>query len=326
MATVSGDEKRLRRLKADIESLCVSPRHSGQDAKAHRAATKFIAASLQDSGCVVEEQSFIVPSEPQPRAGLNIVGLMQPNIDDVRASSSAILIGAHYDSVPDSPGADDNASGVAVLLECARAISESQRKRPIIFAAFDAEERQPEVGLHGSTAFVSNLASTEYPRISAAYILEMVGNSVPEGGQKVPVGLQLAFPRAFDRLMNAKFAGNSVIAISDWRSRAAGRAFEAAARATQDGVDVLPMEIPRWMPVPHNLKRSDHAPFWSARIPAVMIGDTANFRNPNYHLPTDTPDTLDYALIDRVARTMIQLTESHFSNEEPRRKTKVKLR
>lgn len=244
------------------------------------------------------------------------------------STQSALLIAAHYDTVPGSPGADDNASGVAVMLECARVLGDTERERPLIFAGFDAEERQPEVGLHGSNAYVASLreAGSETPKIGAAYILEMVGFSAPPGGQKVPTGLQLAFPRAFDRLANTKFAGDSVVAISNWKSRSAGRRFEDAARQTKDGVSVLAMEVPRWMRVPHNLKRSDHAPFWDAGIPAVMIGDTANFRNPNYHAPTDTPDTLDYGLIARVGRTIVQLAATHVTYEAPRRASRVRLR
>jgi hypothetical protein len=150
--------------------------------------------------------------------------------------------------------------------------------------------------------------------ISAAYILEMVGFTAPAGEQKVPAGLQLAFPRAFDRLREERFAGNSVVAISNRSSRAAGRALEMASDTADDGVLILPIEIPRWMPVPHNLKRSDHAPFWDAGFPAVMIGDTANFRNPHYHESTDTPETLDYRLMGRVARTMVELCLRHVSS------------
>ena len=322
----------IERVRADIDRLCVSSRHSGENTEAHSVASDFIAESLASSGCEVDRQSFTVPSEPQPRPGLNVIGTLQPN-NGMNSSSgsttpSSILVGAHYDTVHGSPGADDNASGVAVMLECARVLSELERRRPVIFAAFDAEERQPEVGLHGSTAYVRDLIEhgSGTKSISAAYILEMVGYSAPASGQKVPLGLQLAFPRAFDRLANAKFAGDSVIAISNWKSRSAGRAFEEAARQAEDGVSVLAMEIPRWMPVPHNLKRSDHAPFWEGGIPAVMIGDTANFRNPNYHTPTDTPDTLDYDLIGRVGRTVVQLAATHVTRQEPRRTPRVKLR
>ncbi|MDA1296963.1 MAG: M28 family peptidase [Chloroflexi bacterium] len=331
--TQAGAAVRIERMRLDVQKLCASPRHSGEDAATHRGAANYIADQLQAAGCSVDLQGFTVPSEPETRPGLNVIGTFEPDVRQAGAGAgntdSALLIGAHYDTVPGSPGADDNASGVAVMLECARLMSEARRQtqtrirrgRSIIFAAFDAEERQPEVGLHGSTAYVNGLdAASGAPTIAAAYILEMVGFSAPPGAQKVPAGLQLAFPRAFDRLREERFAGNSVVAISNRPSRSAGRALEKAANSVRDGVVVLPMEIPRWMRVPHNLRRSDHAPFWNAGIPAVMIGDTANFRNPHYHSASDTPDTLDYDLISRVARTVAALCVEHVSvTERPRR-------
>jgi Zn-dependent M28 family amino/carboxypeptidase len=237
---------------------------------------------------------------------LNVVGTL-PGEDPGRA---AALIGAHYDTVPGSPGADDNASGVAVMLECARALSALPRRSPVVFAAFDAEEKQPPVeGLHGSAAYVRGLAAggPVSRQVAAAYILEMVGFSAPAGGQKVPVGFQLLFPRAFDMVREAAFAGDSLVAVTNGNSRHLGRGLEAAGADWGEGLKVLPVELPGWMRVPYTLRRSDHAPFWEAGVPAVMIGDTANFRNSNYHGPSDTPETLDYELVARVARTLAGL-------------------
>ena len=301
------DSVNVERIRADVEELCGSPRHGEKDPEAHSAAADYIAGQLETAGCEVERLEFTVPSVPETRAGLNVIGTLPAEVMD-----SAMLIGAHYDTVVGSPGADDDASGVAAMLECARVLGQLQLRRPIIFAAFDAEERQPEVGLHGATAYVDSLtASGSQGSLAVTYILEMVGYSAPAGGQKIPPGLQLAFPRAFDLLREAKYAGNSVVAISNHFSHWAGRAFEMASNSIENGVPVLPMEIPRWLGVPLNLRRSDHAPFWEAGIPAVMVGDTANFRNPNYHRATDTPDTLDYTLIHKVTRSMVRLALQH---------------
>lgn len=314
----------IDRIRADIEYLCQAPRHSGTNLEFHRKSAEYVSESLRVAGCVVQQQKFTVPSEPEPRPGLNVVGTLEA---ETEGNGPAAMVGAHYDTVPGSPGADDNASGVAVMLECARVLSKIDRKRLMLFVSFDAEERQPEVGLHGSTAFVQNLvASSEPTIISAAYILEMVGYSASEGGQKVPPGLQLVFPRAFDRLANSQFSGDSVVVISNGKSRNVSRQLEEASRSVQGGVPILPIEIPRWMPVPHNLRRSDHAPFWKAGIPAVMIGDTANFRNPNYHAATDTPETLDYQFIASVARTLIATVAIQVTSTVPQRKPRVKLR
>ena len=295
------------RLQADIERLAgFGPRHGGGSPEAHRAAAAWIEAEMRSADCEVETQRFDIPSQEPQRAGTNVIGRLA-GTDTRRA---AVLIGAHFDTVPGSPGADDNASGVAVMLECARVLAALPRRAPVIFAAFDAEEKQPPVeGLHGSTAYVRSLAELGpvAAQVSAAYILEMVGFSAPAGAQKVPPGFQLLFPRAFDMLRSSGFAGDSVVVLTDGRSRGLGRGLEQAAAAAAtvgNGLKVLPLELPGWMRVPYNLRRSDHAPFWQEGVPAVMIGDTANFRNPHYHRSSDTPDTLDYGLIAHVARTL----------------------
>ncbi len=319
----------IERIRTDIERLCKAPRHSGTDSESHKRAAEYVAEQLGAAGCEVERQEFTIPAEPDPRPGLNVVATLpksRSSGDSPAVAKPSVLVGAHYDTVPGSPGADDNASGVAVMLECSRVLAKIDRNRPVIFAAFDAEERQPEVGLHGSEAYVRSLkASDSGPTVSEAYILEMVGYSAPEGAQQVPQGLQLVFPRAFDQLAAAQFAGDSVVVVSDWRSRRISRALEEASRSI-GGTPILPVEVPRWMPVPHNLKRSDHAPFWEAKVPAVMIGDTANFRNPNYHTPTDTPDTLDYSFIESVARTVIATVARAAVTTTPVRKPRVRLR
>lgn len=321
----------IERIRADIERLCQTPRHSATDPVGHREAATYVSDELSSAGCVVEHQDFTIPSEPDPGLGLNVIGTLGASdaTDSPTPATAlgAVLVGAHYDTVPGSPGADDNASGVAVMLECARVLSTIERTRPALFVGFDAEEGQPEIGLHGSTAYVRELESSgKASGISAAFILEMVGFSAPEGSQLVPPGLQLVFPRAFDRLSNSRFSGDSVVAISDRKSRNAARILEKASASVDGGIPILPIEIPRWMPVPHNLKRSDHAPFWKAGIPAVMIGDTANFRNPNYHAATDTPETLDYQFIRSVARTLVAVVAMELTAVAPVRKPRVKLR
>ena len=293
-------------LRETVEKLArPGPRNSATAPAAHSAAADMIESQLRQPGCKTERQVFQVPRQEPAREGVNVIGTLTPTADAAGAGP-AVLIGAHFDTVPCSPGADDNASGVAAMLECARVLSGVPRRRTVMFVAFDAEEKQPpEEGLHGSIAYVKSLKPDV--AIGAAYILEMVGYSAPEGGQKIPRGFQLLFPRAFDSLRADGFGGTSLVAITNARSRRLGRDLEQAAASWSDGLRVLPVELPGWMPVPRNLRRSDHAPFWQAGIPAVMIGDTANFRNPHYHLPTDIADTLDYELLTMITRTLAGL-------------------
>ncbi len=298
------------RLEATVRDLASAPRHGVESPKSHDAASEYIAAALDELGMRVERQSFSIPRQSPPREGLNLIGHLGANneMDGRERTVAPLLVGAHYDTVPGSPGADDNASGVAAMLECARALAGVSRIRPVVFAGFDAEERQPPVrGLHGSKAYVASLptsASDARRSVAAAYILEMIGFTSAEGTQQVPLGFALAFPRAFDGVRTRSFAGAGVVAITNGRSRWMGRRLEAAAERYGDGVPVMPMELPRGLPAPPALRRSDHWPFWRAGVPAMMIGDTANFRNPHYHQPSDTPQTLDFRMLANVTKSL----------------------
>jgi Zn-dependent M28 family amino/carboxypeptidase len=188
-----------------------------------------------------------------------------------------ILIGAHYDGVPGSPGADDNASGVAVLLELARFLQAHPAKHPVQLIAFDLEE----YGLVGSEIYAKQLASQQQ-KIHLMLSLEMLGYCTQERhSQKYPPPLEKIYP---DR-------GNFIALIGNIPTIPAmlylGRHFNRSGIPSQ------------WLPAGWQGKfirasrLSDHAPFWDAGYPAMMVTDTAFMRNPNYHQPTDTLDTLD---------------------------------
>jgi Zn-dependent M28 family amino/carboxypeptidase len=221
------------------------------------------------------------------------------------------VIGAHYDTVVDSPGADDNASGVAAMLECARILDESSVDRPITFVAFDAEEIQhPVEGLHGSIAYVSGLArSVPAEKPSAAIIFESVDFSSATVRQQLPASFRILFRKAYGALVLQNFAADSLLILSKGSGRRISRRLEESASKPDIGLPILPLEVPWWMPLVRNLRRSDHAPFWSAGIPAVMISDTANFRNPHYHQSTDTPDTIDTGLVAKAALMVVDAIE-----------------
>ncbi len=219
------------------------------------------------------------------------------------APAPAVLIGAHYDTRPESPGADDNASGVAALLACAALLKGRKLARTVVFAAFDAEERQdPLGGLIGSTAYVASLGVNPRRHIAAAFIFESVGYASPAGAQKVPFGLKLLFPVQAWKVASSGYCGDFLIGLSKGSGNRLARVL--AKRSASSGLQILPLTVPSWMPAPADLLRSDHAPVRRAGIPAVMIGDTANFRNPNYHLSTDVPETLDYRMIAAVSEAV----------------------
>jgi hypothetical protein len=207
-------------------------------------------------------------------------------------SGPVTLVGAHYDSVPGCAGADDNASAVAAMLAAAQACAAAEDRPPVAFAAFNREED----GLLGSIEFVAETLPTLPWQVRGAHILEMVGYARHEpGSQRVPDGLPIRLPDTAD------FLG----LLANGKSAALMKGIIAQARQVFPEWDVLGLEVilgaERFLPV---LRRSDHVPFWENRIPAVMWTDTAEFRNPNYHESTDTPETLDYNFLRRVAQLL----------------------
>lgn len=197
----------------------------------------------------------------------------------------SILVGAHYDSVPRSPGADDNASAVAGMLALAKVLPPDPR---IGFVAFNREED----GLLGSADFVASLSPRQRRGSQCAHILEMIGYARQEpGSQSMPPGLPIRLSEVGD------FIG--VIA-----NRHSNHYLQDVLDTARQHVPSLPVKglkvflgVEKFFP---HLLRSDHAPFWQDQLPALMWTDTSEFRNPHYHQPSDTPDTLDYVFLSQV--------------------------
>ena len=200
------------------------------------------------------------------------------------------LIGAHYDAIPGTPGADDNASAVAVLLSAAKVIGPH---KDLCNVAFNGEE----CGFVGSSAFVEALGCNCLEQV---HILEMVGFT--SNVQKNPIPM-----------VQCPEVGDFLGLVGTHQSRHVLDHVLACARCSR--IPVLGLYLPE-VPLgqiralaPH-VFRSDHDPFWCRGIPALMWTDTAEFRNPNYHQPTDTPDTLNYDFMAEVTRLLIHVVLS----------------
>ena len=207
-------------------------------------------------------------------------------------ASAYYLVGAHYDTVPGTPGADDNASAVAVLLELARRFRNERLKVPVLFAAFTLEEPPAYLtGHQGSRIFVRSCQSNSN-RMLGAIVLEMVGYTAPQ--QHYPY---------LARWPGYPAQGNFIGIIGNWRSLRFGWAVLKGFRENQSlPVRSLFLPFNGWI-LPET-RLSDHASFWDAGLPAVMVTDTAFFRNPNYHLPSDTIDTLDFTFMAELVKSL----------------------
>ncbi|MGL5060545.1 MAG: M28 family peptidase, partial [Microcoleus sp.] len=201
-----------------------------------------------------------------------------------------IIIGAHYDSVPGTPGADDNATGVAVLLELAAEFASKPVKYPLQLVAFDLEE----TGYFGSTHHAAKYKQQQQS-IRLMISLEMLGycDRTPNS-QRYPAGLQYFYPNS----------GNFIALIGNLRT--IPDMINLSRNIRKSG---QPCE---WLPVPNrglivpDTRRSDHVPFWDNGYPAMMVTDTANMRNPHYHQASDTIETLDLDFLTGVCRGLIQ--------------------
>ena len=291
------------RLRADVARLAKSARHSLDAPIRYAEAIDYISAVFHEHGLKTRQHTYSLGG----RRGINIVGSLGPGTGTSGTSTPALrplLVCAHYDTVPGSRGADDNASGVAVLLECVRNLSTAELPRRIDFAAFDMEEVQPEgVALVGSTAFAKEAGGRD--AYEGVYNLEMVGYTSGPGTQSYPPGFQMIFPSVYERIQEREFRGDFIAVVALGPGIELGRTFTHAAEKWVPGLDVVAIEVARLVPALLDIFRSDHSPFWEAGVPAIMITDTANFRNPHYHSSTDTPDTLDYRFMGDVARALI---------------------
>jgi len=211
-----------------------------------------------------------------------------------RAPEEIIVIGAHYDTVFGTPGADDNASGVAGLLELSRLFAGESQGRTIRFAAFTNEEPPFfRTGSMGSRVYARE-ARAKGENILAMLCLEMIGYFSPDkGAQGYPLPLMKAFyPKTAD----------FIAVVGNLGSRSlVNRVAESL--KSRPGLGVESLSTFEWVP---GVDFSDHYSFYKEGYRAVMITDTAFYRNANYHRHTDTPDTLDYASMSEVVSGLRQ--------------------
>ncbi len=203
-----------------------------------------------------------------------------------KRAEDIILLGAHYDTVHTTPGADDNASAVAVLLEASRLLKNFQGKRTIRYIAFACEE-PPYFNLDSmGSQHHARQARKRGDKILGMLCLEMVGyynsaknsQSIPP---LIPEWMRWFFPDRGDFLAAV---GNLSSCKLCWQFR---RGFKRGARSMPLFSICLPEKI-------QEIRLSDNSSFWDQGYPALMLTDTSFLRNPHYHQPTDTPDTLDY--------------------------------
>ncbi len=243
------------------------------------AAAGYIRKTLEDAGYAVSVQPFT-------SRGLTVNNL-EAVLPGHSAADEIIVAGAHYDSVAGTPGANDNASGVAALLELARLLAGKALPRTVRFVAFANEEAPFFYGDEMGSNLYAARAHAQGERIEAMLSLETIGYYTDQpASQRYPFPFNFFYPDTGNFI---GFVGN----LSSWRlvRRAIG-AFRASTAFPSEGV-AAPSGI-------EGVHWSDHWSFWQAGYPAIMVTDTAPFRYPHYHSATDTPEKLDYTGLARV--------------------------
>ncbi|MGH7205363.1 MAG: M20/M25/M40 family metallo-hydrolase [Nitrospiraceae bacterium] len=270
------------RILAHLQCL-VGERHPVTSPSALQQAEHYLAEQFRTLGLDVSLHAF----EALGGTYRNVIATLPPSRSSSVPPQPPLIIAAHYDTVQGSPGADDNASGLAVMLEVARRLRDVPLNGAVRFIAFCLEEED----LLGSLVYVSHLKATDQ-EIRGAIVLECVGfTRTEEGSQLAPPGLPIAVPTT----------GNFLGIVGNRASAGLATLIEHAANQRVPDLKTVSFLVPGQGESFPDTRRSDHAAFWQHGYPAVMLTDTANFRNPHYHRPTDTLDTLDLAFVDQVA-------------------------
>lgn len=265
------------RLAAHLRSL-IGPRDPFLGKGKHQFAQQYIAAEMARWG-EVSAQRFLSQKQEHCNWQIEIAGK--------RPRLAPILVGAHYDTVPGSPGADDNSSGLAVLLVLAELLNLSQPRRSVHLVAFDLEE----YGLVGSKTCASAWKAAGrslYLMLS----LEMLGYfSDEERSQRYPLpALSRLYPDT----------GNFIALIGN--ASTIPKMMSLKRQLKKSGAPC------QWLPVINKgnslpaTRRSDHAPFWDEAYPALLVTDTADLRNPHYHKPSDRIETLNIEKMSSIVR------------------------
>jgi hypothetical protein len=266
-------------LRAHVEAIAAGEHNVTNPAELHRVAA-YIETQWREQGHVVSRQTY--------RIGAVECANLEVTIPGTTRSNEIVIVGAHYDSVKGTAGANDNASGVAAMLEISRRFVGLPSARTVRFVAFVNEEPPYfETDRMGSRVYARGCRQRG-DDIRAMLSLETLGYySDAPGSQHFPVPLfKLFYPSR----------GNFVAFVSDYRSRPLLKRAVAAFRGNSN----FPVECIAMFRRVAGIGWSDHASFWREGYPAVMVTDTALFRYPHYHSPEDTPDKVNYESLARV--------------------------
>lgn len=285
------------RMFNDLSYIASDIRHYQTNPTHLEAVKDFIEDRFSTNGL----QTYRQPLTVENYSAHNIIGRL-PGMKD---ESVTYIVDAHFDSVDDAPGADDNGSGVAGVLEAMEVLSQYQFEHSIKFIGFDFEETTTLVGLHGSREYVTNGVKS-YEQLEGAFNYEMIGYYTNEPNtQQIPAGFNVAFPAQYNAVAADSFRGNFVVNTSNEQTSAIMSMYDSMAALYVPGLKVVSVELILNGIFAPDFLRSDHASFWTGGYKALMLTDGANFRNLNYHTPADTVGALNFTFMSNIVKATV---------------------
>ena len=308
---LSAAERELKpKLEAHIAMLAgeIGERNAWRPAALERAA-QYIETTFGDIGLKPKRLPYTAPRTdvggpfgivgelamrlPEAQTYVNL----EADIPGLTKASEIIVVGAHYDSLHGTRGANDNATGVAAVLEIARALKDSAPARTIRFVAFTNEEPPFFKSQAMGSRIYARTARARGDNIVAMYSLETIGyySGAPDS-QRAPFPLGLFYPDT----------GNFIVFVGNFASRALVEQSIDAFRAATP----FPAERFAGPALVPGVDWSDQWSFWREGYPGVMVTDTAPYRYPYYHTDADTPDKIDYESFARVTAGLIEVVRA----------------
>lgn len=281
-----------RMLKTHLNAV-IGERHPKTSRQHHDQVRDHIARQLRDFGWDVRLEAVKGPHG----TGHNVIAERRPAATN--QSNEIIIVGAHYDTVTGTPGADDNGIAVAGVLSLAKILQNIDLKHTVRLVAWDLEEQQGWGRcLLGSRTMVRNIKRSG-ESVIGVICLEMIGlcDHTP-GSQQIIPGLRWVAPDVARKSSDRQDRADFIAAVTNLPGQELVKHFTDAAQSRDlPSITLVNKGLVRMI---KDLRRSDHAPFWDAGIPAIMLTDTSNFRSPFYHTAMDRIETIDFEFAGNV--------------------------
>jgi len=263
---------------------------------------KLIDDSFSENGLQVQRQSVMY----KRYIGHNIIGKLQGQEN----SKKAYVVCAHFDTADESPGADDNGSGVAGMLEVMKILSKYNFKHSIIFVALDLEEE----GSLGSQRYASEIKAKRIENIEGVINFDMIGTcSYNPDTQDVPPDFNLQFPEIYQKIVDNKFKADFVLNVSNKGSETFGNIFNKCAAQHVPALKVIPIVVNGNGEDHPEFASSDHIKFWLNGYKAIHIGEGGSFRNEWMDTELDRIEQLNYSFMGNIVQatvaTLVELAE-----------------